>query len=239
MGLVQHTTDGDTSSSGRRLRPRVCLCQGCGRTYQPRRWNQWYCQDAECLRRVRRWHATRRQRKRRATAQGRSKHAQAERARRQRRRAEGEAPPVDRPSPPGAPPRAWSRSKHFPETFCDRPGCYEPVRPSDRAPARYCSDACRRAVHRVRDRERKWLRRKTYAGRYKRQLEYERARTRRRSWSPVTSGATRRGVPATAGAVVNYRAAPGGRLTWPDWKEDRPDDRETPVGSRPRPPPAS
>ena len=52
----------------RRPRPRICLRKGCGRKYQPRRWNQRYCQDPECLREVRRWQAARRQAKRRQDA---------------------------------------------------------------------------------------------------------------------------------------------------------------------------
>ena len=59
---------------------------------------------------------------------------------------------------------AWSRSKKFSAPFCDRPGCYDAVRPSCRCQARYCSDDCRQAVQRVRDRERKWLNRHTLGG---------------------------------------------------------------------------
>jgi SET domain-containing protein len=71
---------------------------------------------------------------------------------------------------------AWSRSKRCGENFCDRPGCYDSVRCSCRARARYCTNECGQAMRRVHDRERKWLRRNTYAGRFKRQLEYQRAR---------------------------------------------------------------
>jgi hypothetical protein len=68
---------------------------------------------------------------------------------------------------------AWSRSRNFSSPFCDRPGCYEPVRASCRCVARYCSDDCRNAVRRVLDRERKWLGRNTPAGRFKRRAEYQ------------------------------------------------------------------
>lgn len=68
----------------RRPRARRCLCKGCGRKYQPRSWNQRYCQDPECLRQVRRWQAARRQAKRRQDAEVKARHAQAERERRQR-----------------------------------------------------------------------------------------------------------------------------------------------------------
>ena len=42
--------------------------KGCGREYQPRRWNQRYCQDPECQREIRRWQAARRQARRRQDA---------------------------------------------------------------------------------------------------------------------------------------------------------------------------
>jgi hypothetical protein len=80
---------------------------------------------------------------------------------------------------------AWSRSKRPCGNFCDRPGCYDPVRCSCRARARFCSDECGQAMRRVLDRERKWLRRNTYAGRFKRQLEYQHAR-RRRTGEPAS-----------------------------------------------------
>jgi len=68
----------------RRPRPRICLRKGCRRRYQPRCWNQRYCQEPECQRQVRRWQAARRQAKRRQDAQIKAQHAHAERARRQR-----------------------------------------------------------------------------------------------------------------------------------------------------------
>ena len=49
---------------------------------------------------------------------------------------------------------AWSRRRDIPKDFCDRPGCYEPKTSSDRNTAKYCGNACRNAVHRVRRRER-------------------------------------------------------------------------------------
>ena len=55
---------------------RVCLRKGCGRKYQPRRWNQHYCQDPECLRLVMRWQAARRQAKRRQDDAAKAQHAE-------------------------------------------------------------------------------------------------------------------------------------------------------------------
>lgn len=67
----------------RRPRARSCLNKSCGREYQPRRWNQRYCQDPECLREVRRWLAAQRQAKRRKDEDAKAEHARAERERRQ------------------------------------------------------------------------------------------------------------------------------------------------------------
>jgi hypothetical protein len=71
----------------RRPRSRICLRKGCRRNYQPRAWNQRFCQEPECRRLVRRWHAARRQARRRQDSHLRAQHAQAERARRTRAKA--------------------------------------------------------------------------------------------------------------------------------------------------------
>lgn len=188
MGQDQHTSFPPAlTSRKRRLGSRVCLRKGCGRVFEAQRGNQRYCQDPECLRLVRRWQAAKRQRRCRQDATQRQRHCQAERQRRKRRRAQ--ATSVACASENGSlgssraklaeDAGAWSRSRKFSEDFCDRVGCYDPVRRSSRAQARYCGDECRQAMRRVLDRERKWLRRNTDAGRFKRQLEYERARLRR------------------------------------------------------------
>jgi len=172
---------------------------------EARGWNQRYCQDPECQRLVRRWQAAKRQRHCRENDEGRRRHCEAERRRRERRRAEtsrvacvstdGRLESSPAPMAEGA--GAWSRSKKFSGDFCDRVGCYELVRPSCRPQARYCGDACRQAIRCVLDRERKWLRRNTDAGRFKRRLEYERARSRRvtpqdskAQWKPATATET-------------------------------------------------
>jgi len=162
------------TSSRRRPRARVCFRKGCGRRYTPRRWNQRYCQDPECLRAVRRWQARQRQRRRRASPQGRQQHRRAERARRLQAKIRGQTPA--KRSTDRARGHAGENSSDF---FCGRTGCYEPPRASLRTPACYCSAVCRTAVRRVRDRERKWLSRTTFAGRMKRCSEYEAARRRR------------------------------------------------------------
>jgi hypothetical protein len=233
LGHNQHTLATPVTASAPRLRPRICLRKGCGRTYQPGRWNQRYCQDAECMRLLRRWQAAKRQRERRSQPEIRQKHAAAERDRRARR------PPYQSTRKAEAnPKRAWSRSKKNSGPICDRPGCYDRPRPSCRCPARYCGNDCRQAVRRVCDRERKWFSRKTPAGRYKRRLEYTRQRTRRaiqlaggmKGYQPLAGNGTH--------AVVNYRDPDTTALSC-RVKEVSGDDRETTAGTGPRAPPAS
>ena len=175
MGRVQNTFNNDRkSTTAVRLPPRLCLRKDCGNRFQPSRWNQRYCQQPDCLREVRRWQAAKRQRRRRQSPQQRQQHAQAERQRRKQKKQQVTSQNTATKQSPSDPDRAWSRSKNSFEDFCDRPGCYEARRSSSRAAARYCSDACRQALRRVTDRERKWLRRNTSAGRFKRRMEYQR-----------------------------------------------------------------
>jgi hypothetical protein len=160
MGLPQHRQRSRTTA--RPLRPRSCLRKGCGSLYHPTQWNQRYCQQADCLRQVRRWQAAKRQRDHRRLPANRKRHAEAE-AQRRRDRAERQA----RQDPVAVEATvhldgAWSRSKTIPAEFCDRPGCYEPLSGDSRAPTRYCGADCRQAVRRVLDRERKWLTRNGY-----------------------------------------------------------------------------
>ncbi len=170
----------------RRPRTRVCLRKGCGRKYQPRRWNQHYCQDPECLRLVRRWQAAKRQAKRRQDEAVKLQHAEAERVRRQRIPSSPQAP---KPPEIGAA-RGHAAEIFSPTSLCDRPGCHEPVPKTGRSQARYCCETCREAVRRVRDRERKWQFRGTFRGRQARQREYQAARARRGKQQPETVDAT-------------------------------------------------
>jgi hypothetical protein len=236
MGPDQHTADGGGSASGNdRTRPRVCLRKGCQRTFQPRRWNQRYCQDPECLREVRRWLAAKRQHAHRRDPEHRHRHAAAEAERRQRRRnaapVAGQHEVADQPQP-----RAWSRSKWNSADFCDRPGCYEPRRSSPRAPSRYCCDACCQAVQRVRDRERKWLKRHRYT-----QCSCGRTQTRPRR--TLDHEATRRHIERSQNAkslsVLDYRVVALERLSSHDHstQERHHDDPKTRAGPGSRPPP--
>ncbi len=205
MGHGHPTTGRGVSASGGRLGWRSCLRKECGRRFQARRYNQRYCREPECLGQVRRWQGAKRQQKCRSQPGARQRHAEAERQRRKQRAAEAQRPSEGEPAavvggaPSSADSGAWSRSRRHRGIFCDRPGCYEPLRDSPRAPASYCGDDCRAAMRRAQDRERKWLRRKTAAGRLKRCLEYQAARAKRRQ--------NRLGIPPESGDHMPRRLA--------------------------------
>ena len=97
---------------GRQPRPRSCFRKGCGRKYQPWRWNQRFCQDPKCQREVHRWQAARRQAERRRDAKVKAQHAQAEKARRQR----AKSAPRDVQKPELTPERGHA-AKPFPPLF--------------------------------------------------------------------------------------------------------------------------
>ena len=241
MGQLQHTGKGHAPARGRRLGWRICLRKGCGRRFQARRYNQRYCREPECLREVHCWQAAKRQRKRRADPDGRREHAAAERQRRQRKAAQ--APEREGlATEDAADARAWSRSKRLPENFCDRPGCYESPRVSPRVAASYCSNGCRAAVEQVHDRERKWLRRKGKAGRFKRRLEYAALKARRRrehtgANCPAAKRSSAQGD-SLPRAVPGYRCAAGSGLSCEGSVEVKSHDSQASSASRPRAPPA-
>ena len=244
MGQQQHTSTSPVAASpGKRLAPRRCLRKGCNKVFQPRRWNQRYCQEQQCMQQLRRWQAAKRQQRHRAKLENRQRHRQAEQQRRRRQRAqrsprsqtaigsrEKPASSIIRPAA-----NAWSRRRRFSADFCDRPGCYEPRRPCRNGQARYCSDGCRQAVQRVHDRERKWRSRRTYGGRFKRRLEYERARGRRqRRYRAVASVE----VAELSGAVLDSSGSQGQAVSYRSLQEPS-HDPQTHPGDRPRAPPSS
>jgi hypothetical protein len=210
------------AARGRRLGWRVCLCKDCGRKFRARQYNQRYCRERGCLDAVHRWQAAKRQQKCRADPAGRQRHAEAERQRRKQKASQAHAAGPSDVSACDADPdaRAWSRSARHPEIFCNRPGCYEPLRNSPRAAACYCSDECRAAVNQARDRERKWLQRKRKTGRFKRRLEYQAARDRRRQRHVLPDGPPAGGSSnldlRRSSAVLDYRSADDRRVGFED-----------------------
>ena len=179
MGTIHGTRKHRRPTRARRPRPRICLRKGCRHKYQPRCWNQRYCQDPQCQRELDRWLAARRQAKRRQDPHVKARHAQDQKER--RRRAKTAPKPLEEPDVAPARGHAANPAEtgFFSLPICDRPGCYEPPVTSSRNPARFCCAACRGAVRRVRDRERKWLRRGTLEGRHRRTIEYQAARGNR------------------------------------------------------------
>jgi hypothetical protein len=252
MGQQEDTTSAKSSQKTGRFPPRPCLRKGCGCVFVPTHWKQRYCHEPDCERELHRWEAAKRQRKRRKDPRIRRQHAEQERERRRQRREErrrrlaGTSPRSPTPnhdSPPDAP-RAWSRNRRHPENFCDRPGCYEPVRPCCRTRARYCGKECGKAMCHVRDRERKYKwRRKKKATRRRRDKHASRRRDRRRI--PGTSAADRGTKTASARracaeSVRGYRRPPGAMVASREIPQEAPEhDRETSVGRGPRAPPSA
>ena len=250
MGQTQYSSASPSSPPGNfsnRFPPRICLRKDCGRIFDARCWNQRYCQDPECLRLVRRWQAAKRQQLRRRQPEVRNQRATAARETRQRRTRPDPRPlPVPEPVAPVVtpdPPVAWSRSKKNPGPICDRVGCYESPRPSCRCPAHYCSHECRDAMQRVRDRERKWLWRNTFAGQIKCQLQAQRRQAAQRAASADRASAILdAATPTGSDVVLPYRSPPEVSVPLGDRKEDISHDvqnPETTIASQSRPPPAS
>ena len=241
MGQDQDTIrQAGSASSGHRLRPRECLRKGCGRIYQPRQWNQRYCRDRDCMRKVRRWYAAKRQRKHRSDPVNSKRHAAAEAERRRRRResqVEASRVAAGRSHDDSAGP-SWSRNTTESSSFCDRPGCYELRRFSPRAPAHYCGDECRGCMRRVRDRERKWLGRNSCANHRKRGSLAE-ATPARQAFMPHALDTTSAGNATFS--VRNYGADENRGLSCCpfDRKEARDGHRKARPGSRSRAPPTS
>ena len=127
---------------------RPCLLKGCERPFQPQpnKALQRYC-SRPCRGEADRWSSWTAQKKYRASPKGREKRRlQAlryrERCKNGRRTSASEG---------------HTRRNSRGEKCCDRPGCYETFRPTSRSPLqRFCSRACRRALIRVLERERRW-----------------------------------------------------------------------------------
>lgn len=153
----QSSSSSRKSKGFRPHRGRICHRKGCSTRFLPRRPNQKFCRDPLCNVELRRWQSTKRQRRHRAKPENRAKHAERERIRRLENasRTDSASDPPAETAPQGQP-AAWSHPNVIPKDFCDRPGCYEPQAPSDRNHAKYCGNACRNAVHRVRQRDRRY-----------------------------------------------------------------------------------
>ena len=102
---------------------------------------------------------------------------------RQGEAAGSEPPPIEHAERSGkrekalpSPPRGSSLRNFF-SCSCDRPGCYEEFDRTRRSPLqRFCSHACRHALERVLERERRWR---------ERRLEHERVKNSPGAWHPM------------------------------------------------------
>lgn len=237
MGQEQDTCSATSSQKRGRFPPRTCLRQDCNCVFLPGHWNQRYCREPDCARRLRRWQAAKRQRHHRSDPENGRKHAKAERQRRRRRREEnrdriaGSSPRSHTSNPDPVEPvsRAWSRSETIPENFCDRPGCYKPVRPSRRAPAHYCSDPCRQAMRRVLDRERKYKQRKRKAAaKWPGDEKCSTKRDRRQAACSVAADCGTGTAPHRRSSVRGYRNSPEATVSSRETRQEVPEhDRET------------
>jgi hypothetical protein len=155
--FVDDTAAGQGCPHGRGSR--LCLLKGCEQWFQPAfpqaRYCSRACQQAAC--RWRRWRASHRYR---ASPQGQERRRAQSGRYRQRQR---ELRPASASAllPEGTdPPCEGQRPAEIPEEFancpCDRPGCYELFVLQARSPQQhFCSSACRQALRRVRQRERR------------------------------------------------------------------------------------
>lgn len=136
---------------------RRCLLKGCERWFQPARPQARYC-SSECQQAACRWRRWRAARRYRATPGGQARR-RAQSCRYRARQRECQRPPKDVASD-ADPPREGQRAAEIPEDSgncaCDRPGCYDLFVRQPRSPEQhFCSAACRQALRRVLDRERR------------------------------------------------------------------------------------
>ena len=139
----------------RRQRPRRrnCLLKACERVYRPPQPLTRYCCEA-CQEQARRWRQWKARRRYRQSPHGKQKRQAQSRRYRQRQKER----PVPKPAPLAA-------ARVIPTNLflctCDRPGCYGEFDRTRRSPLqRFCSHACRQALARVRQRERRWRERR-------------------------------------------------------------------------------
>lgn len=170
LAAARESVDGRQSERG----ARQCLLKGCEQWFEPGCAQCRYCSD-QCRQAARDWSRWRAQNEYRQSEKGKGcRRAQSQRHRERRRRcaadqsaarAAGQAAVetsesvVTQQTSDGACVGHQSAefAKDSEKRCCDRPGCYEKFvpRPHD-PPQRFCSGACRKALRRVEERERRW-----------------------------------------------------------------------------------
>jgi len=153
----------------RRPRSRICLLKGCGRTFRPEHPLTRYC-SAPCREQARQWREWKARHRYRQADGGRQKRQAQSRRYRLRRKArekqktaavsgrEGHHNKIFFRAPaiaPGATRCCSAAGGHL--CSGDLRLCYEVLQRSRRSPLqRFCTHACRRALERVLERERRW-----------------------------------------------------------------------------------
>ena len=163
MGPPENPTGhSENQEAGRRKRwarqPRMrrCLLKGCEQRFHPHQTQQRYCSE-HCREAARKWSRWKAQERYRETAEGKQKRNG--QSRRYRERVRSRKPPEPEGVDEAARVITKEPQQFFFEHCCDRPGCYEGFARQRRSPwQRFCSHACRRALERVQERERRWRR---------------------------------------------------------------------------------
>jgi hypothetical protein len=142
----------------RRPRRRVCLLKGCGRVFRPRQPLARYCSEA-CREQARRWRQWKARRRYRRSPNGQQRRQAQSRRYRERRKERSAREIASLNRCEGHPYKIFLRS--WVVLLRPRPGCYVAFQLTKRSLGqRFCSLACRRAVERVRERERHWRQRR-------------------------------------------------------------------------------
>lgn len=154
MGPRNHPTSYPERHTGRRrkhaVRRRRCLLKGCEQRFHSQHAGARYC-SSRCRAQARKWVEWKARRAYRTSAKGKAKRQRQSRRYRKRLKTR----PASKKDPILRSARVIPKF-FFPDS-CDRPGCYECFRRPARSPRqRFCSRACRRALERVWERERRW-----------------------------------------------------------------------------------
>ena len=156
---ASESSQGCTGEDDHHHGTRLCLLKGCEKRFQPDCPQARYCSLA-CRRSACRWRRWRASRQYRASPHGQERR-RAQNCRYRQRQRESRRAGTSTESPEGTdPPCEGQRAAEIPQEFgncaCDRPGCYELFVLQARSPQQhFCSAACRQALRRVRQRERR------------------------------------------------------------------------------------
>ena len=168
LGPTPACRNSGARQEARRPRQRRCLLKGCEKPFRPTHPQARYC-SPECRAAARRWRRRCAGQHYRQTPNGRQKRqAQSRRYRtrcteRYRTAAAQNTLPAPSESADTEPAPACEGQRPAgdgPFFGCQRPGCYDHFVPTHRSPCqKFCCSACRQALRRVLERERRWRQR--------------------------------------------------------------------------------